>query len=153
MLFINTLKALFITYMLGSTSKSFANIIMNGEMIENAIKNGRIDGGESNKKSVARRKEDEMNNISYSRSVSHPGKGVASQQGSLRQESGVKPSTDKLQFTPILISYKELYQNLFDAHVVSPFHVKPLQPPYPKWYDANVQCEYHAGITGHSIEN
>ncbi|KAK5836331.1 hypothetical protein PVK06_012115 [Gossypium arboreum] len=26
-------------------------------------------------------------------------------------------------------------------------------PPYCKWYDANAQCEYHAGITGHSIEN
>ena len=65
----------------------------------------------------------------------------------------MKPSTEKLQFTPIPISYKELYQNLFDAHVVSPFHVKPLQPPYPNWYDANVQCDYHAGITGHSIEN
>ncbi|KAA3472474.1 hypothetical protein EPI10_022952 [Gossypium australe] len=28
-----------------------------------------------------------------------------------------------------------------------------MQPPYPKWYDPNIQCEYHAGITGHSIEN
>ncbi|MBA0787323.1 hypothetical protein Gotri_025891, partial [Gossypium trilobum] len=51
------------------------------------------------------------------------------------------------------MSYKELYQSLFDAHVVSPFYLKPLQPPYPKWYDPNVQCDYHAGITGHSIEN
>ncbi|PPD77353.1 hypothetical protein GOBAR_DD25722 [Gossypium barbadense] len=28
-----------------------------------------------------------------------------------------------------------------------------MQPPFPKGYDANAQCEYHAGITGHSIEN
>ncbi|MBA0787205.1 hypothetical protein Gotri_025089 [Gossypium trilobum] len=54
---------------------------------------------------------------------------------------------------PILMSYKELYQSLFDAHVVSPFYLKPLQPLYPKWYDANAQCDYHARITGHSIEN
>ncbi|XP_016675406.1 uncharacterized protein [Gossypium hirsutum] len=51
------------------------------------------------------------------------------------------------------MSYKELYQSLFDAHVVSPFYLKPLQPPFLKWYDTNAQCEYHAGITGHSIEN
>ncbi|XP_012442061.1 uncharacterized protein LOC105767082 [Gossypium raimondii] len=51
------------------------------------------------------------------------------------------------------MSYRELYRNLFDAHVVSPFYLKPLQPPYPKWYDANAQCDYHVGITGHSIEN
>ena len=56
MLFINTLKAPFITHMLGSASKSFSDIIMNGEMIENAIRNGRIEGGESNKKSVSMRK-------------------------------------------------------------------------------------------------
>ncbi|KAA3472339.1 hypothetical protein EPI10_022826 [Gossypium australe] len=47
----------------------------------------------------------------------------------------------------------ELYQRLFDTHVVSPFYLKPLQPPYPKWYDPNAQCDYYTGITGHSIEN
>ncbi|XP_052880465.1 uncharacterized protein LOC128286791 [Gossypium arboreum] len=26
-------------------------------------------------------------------------------------------------------------------------------PPYPKWYDANARCEYHTGISEHSIEN
>ncbi|XP_052875315.1 uncharacterized protein LOC128280816 [Gossypium arboreum] len=51
------------------------------------------------------------------------------------------------------MSYRELYQNLFNAYVVSPFYLKPLQPPFPKWYDINAQCEYHAGITGYSIEN
>ena len=51
------------------------------------------------------------------------------------------------------MTYKELYQNLFNAHVVSPHYLTPLQPPYPKWYNANAQCDYHAGISGHSIEN
>ncbi|XP_040948729.1 receptor-like protein EIX2 [Gossypium hirsutum] len=50
----------------------------------------------------------------------------------LKQESYVKPGTEKLQFTPISMSYKELYQSLFNAHVVAPLHVKPPQPPYPK---------------------
>ncbi|KAA3472354.1 hypothetical protein EPI10_022841 [Gossypium australe] len=54
---------------------------------------------------------------------------------------------------PISMTYKELYQSLFDAHVVSPFYQKSLQPSYPKWYDSNAQCDYHAGIMGHSIEN
>ncbi|XP_016706934.2 uncharacterized protein [Gossypium hirsutum] len=30
---------------------------------------------------------------------------------------------------------------------------QPKTPPYPKWYDANAQYEYHAGITWRSIEN
>ncbi|XP_016713377.2 uncharacterized protein [Gossypium hirsutum] len=49
--------------------------------------------------------------------------------------------------------YRELYQSLLNAHAIAPFHLKPLQPPYPKWYDVNAKCEYHAGISGHSIEN
>ncbi|XP_040954754.1 uncharacterized protein [Gossypium hirsutum] len=152
MLFINTLKAPFITHMLGNATKSFSDIIMNGEMIENAIRNGKIDIEESNKRSVSKRRENEVNNTGYSKSVTvQPRKVVGNQQNSSRQDSGIK--TEKFQFTPIPVSYKELYQNLFDAHVVSPFHVKPLQPPYPEWYDANTQCDYHAGITGHSIEN
>ncbi|PPD75195.1 hypothetical protein GOBAR_DD27875 [Gossypium barbadense] len=51
------------------------------------------------------------------------------------------------------MSYRELYQNLFNAHVVFPYHLKPLQPQYPKWYDANAQCDCHAGTVGHSIEH
>ncbi|KAA3451253.1 hypothetical protein EPI10_034474 [Gossypium australe] len=51
------------------------------------------------------------------------------------------------------MTYRELYPNLFDAYVVSPFYLTPVQPPFLKWYDTNAQCEYHAGIVGHSIEN
>ncbi len=29
----------------------------------------------------------------------------------------------------------------------------PLKPPYPKWYDPNASCAYHAGNQGHSTEN
>ncbi|MBA0785871.1 hypothetical protein Gotri_025866 [Gossypium trilobum] len=70
-----------------------------------------------------------------------------------RQEFGTRQNNEKLQFTPIPMSYNELYQSFFDTHVVSPFYLKPLQPLYPKWYDTNSQYDYHVGITGHSIEN
>ena len=42
MLFINTLKVPFIIHMIGSTTKSFVDIVMAGEMIENAIRGGKI---------------------------------------------------------------------------------------------------------------
>ncbi|XP_052479497.1 uncharacterized protein LOC128034716 [Gossypium raimondii] len=130
------------------------------EMIENAIRSGKIDAGDSNRRSASRRKESEVNNTSmynkgYSKSVtvSQPGKVAASQQNSSRQEVSTRRNVERPQFTPIPMSYRELYRNLFDAHVVAPFYLKPLQPPYPKWYDANAQCDYHVGITGYSIEN
>ncbi|XP_016706655.1 uncharacterized protein [Gossypium hirsutum] len=60
---------------------------------------------------------------------------------------------EKLWFTPIPITYRELYKGLFDAHIVSRVFLKPLQLQYPKWCDASTQCEYHARTMGHSIEN
>ncbi|KAA3477991.1 hypothetical protein EPI10_011835 [Gossypium australe] len=116
-----------------SATKSFPNILMTGEMIKNDIKSGKIEAGESNKRTAKRKKENE---------------------GSSRKESGTtRQSNKKLQFTSIPITYKEMYQNLFDVHIVPPYYLKPMKPSYPKWYDSNAQCEYHAGITGHSIEN
>ncbi|XP_016690660.1 uncharacterized protein [Gossypium hirsutum] len=114
----------------GSAAKSFSDIVMNGEMIENAIRSGKIDAEESNRRKV-----------------------TANQSGSSRQESRTRQSTEKLQFTPIVMSYKEPYQRLFDAHVVASHYLKPLQLPYPNWYDASAQCDYHVGTMGHSIEN
>ncbi|XP_040956089.1 uncharacterized protein [Gossypium hirsutum] len=96
---------------------------MNGEMIEHAIKSGRIDGGENNKRTAPRKRENEVNNVNaYGKSiiVSQPRKAVINQQGSSKQESRMRQNTEKPQFTPIPMIYKELYQNLFNAHVVAP---------------------------------
>ncbi|XP_016731222.2 uncharacterized protein [Gossypium hirsutum] len=119
-------------------------------MIENAIRTGKIDAGESSRRSASKKKENEVNNASYSKTitVNQPRKVVVDKQGADTRQNKEKP-----QFTPIPISYKELYQKLFNAHVVSPFYLEPLQPPYPKWYDANAQCDYPARIVGHSIEH
>ncbi|XP_016737996.1 uncharacterized protein [Gossypium hirsutum] len=157
MLFINTLKSPFINHLLGGATKSFLDIVISSEMIENVIRCGKIEAGESTKKSVPRKRENEVNNVSRSYAkpitVNQPRIVNASQQASSKQESDTKRKTEKLQFTSILVTYKELYQTLFNAHVVSPVYLKLMQPPYPKWYNENVQYEYHAGITGHAIEN
>ncbi|KAA3462355.1 hypothetical protein EPI10_028848 [Gossypium australe] len=160
MLFINTLKAPFITHMIRSATKSFADIVMAGEMIENAITGDKIEAGENTRRTAPKKKDNKVNNTStYNKghskaiTVSQPKVVTAGQQWSIRQESGTRQNSEKLQFTPIPMTYKELYQSLFDAHVISPFYLQPLQPPYPKWYDSNAHCDYHAGIAGHSIKN
>ena len=28
-----------------------------------------------------------------------------------------------------------------------------MEPPYPRWYDANANCDYHYGIKDHSTKN
>ncbi|XP_016706753.2 uncharacterized protein [Gossypium hirsutum] len=154
--FINTLKAPFITNMIGNTTKSFADIVMAGEMIENVIRGGKIER-EIAKRSAPRRKDNEVNNTSSYNSkvitVSQLRATTVGQQDSQKQGSGSRQNFEKVSFTPIPVTYRELYQSLFNAHAIAPFHLKPLQPPYPKWYDANAKCEYHVGISGHSIEN
>ncbi|XP_052487927.1 uncharacterized protein LOC128041677 [Gossypium raimondii] len=92
-------------------------------MIENAIRSGKIDVGESNRRSTSKRKENEVNNVSiYS-------KGYPKSVTVSRQERWLPISKARQDRRSLL------------------------QPPYPKWYDANAQCDYHAGTTGHSIEN
>jgi len=34
-----------------------------------------------------------------------------------------------------------------------PIPIKPLESPFPKGYDPNARCDYHAGAIGHSTEN
>ncbi|KAA3478158.1 RNA-directed DNA polymerase (Reverse transcriptase), Ribonuclease H-like protein [Gossypium australe] len=113
--------------------------------------------GKSTRRSAPKKRENEVGNVSggYAKpiTVNQPRVVATGQQASLRQESNTKQNAEKLQFTPIPMTYRELYKSLFDAHVVSPVYLKPLQPSYPKWYDSSTQCEYHAGIIGHSIEN
>ncbi|XP_040951494.1 uncharacterized protein [Gossypium hirsutum] len=133
-LFINTLKAPFINHMLGSATKSFTDIVMSGEMIENAIRCGKIETGESTRRSAPKKRENEVGNVSsgYSKPVTvNQSRTIATgQQAAPRREPNTRQNTERFQFTPIPVTYRELYKKLFDAH-----------------------CEYHAGIIGHSIEN
>ncbi|KAH1039107.1 hypothetical protein J1N35_040850 [Gossypium stocksii] len=48
-LFISTLKAPLYDKLVGSATKDFADIVISGELIENAIKSGRMEGPESSK--------------------------------------------------------------------------------------------------------
>ncbi|KAK5846031.1 hypothetical protein PVK06_002297 [Gossypium arboreum] len=153
MLFINTLKAPFINHMLGNTTKSFADIVMSGEMIENTIRCEKIEARESTSRSAPKKRKNEVSNVSmgYAKPITvNQLRTVATGQQALpRQEPNTKQNTEKLQFTPIPITCRELYKSLFDAYILSPIYLKPLQPSYPKWYDASTHCEYHAKITGH----
>ncbi|XP_016723827.1 uncharacterized protein [Gossypium hirsutum] len=142
MLFINTLKAPFITHMLESATKSFLDIVMTSEMIENVVRSGKIEVEESTKRSAPRKRDNEVNNTSTfskgqskSLTVNQPKTVTTNQHSTVRQESSARTNTERLQFTPIPMTYRELYQNLFNAHVVSPFYLKSLQPLFPKWFD------------------
>lgn len=56
-LFINTLKTLFYDKLVGSFTKDFADIVISGELIENAVKSGRMEGQESSRRVAPMKKE------------------------------------------------------------------------------------------------
>ncbi|XP_017624605.1 uncharacterized protein LOC108468224 [Gossypium arboreum] len=151
-LFINILEASFITHMLGNATKSFTDIVMSDEMIENTIRSGKIEVGENMRRLTPKKRENELGNVSsgYAKpaTVNQSRAIVTGQQASPRREPNTRQNTEKFQFTLIPVTYRELYKSLFNAHVVAPFHLEPLQPPYPKWYDTNLSANTTQGLQG-----
>ncbi|KAA3467065.1 trans-resveratrol di-O-methyltransferase-like [Gossypium australe] len=115
MLFISTIKASFINHMLGSATKSFSDIVMSRDMIENTVRSGKIDARKTLKDQPRKKKENEVNTASvykgYSKlvTVGQPRTITTNHQGPSRQESNLRPNTEKLQFIPIPMTYRELY--------------------------------------------
>ncbi|KAA0047385.1 RNA-directed DNA polymerase (Reverse transcriptase), Ribonuclease H-like protein [Cucumis melo var. makuwa] len=71
----------------------------------------------------------------------------------IRMEVNERNSWKQTYFDPIPMSYTKLLPKLLKSHQVAIVPQEPLQPPYPKWYDPNVKCEYHVGVVGHYTEN
>ncbi|BAT82270.1 hypothetical protein VIGAN_03225400, partial [Vigna angularis var. angularis] len=46
----------------------------------------------------------------------------------------------------------ELLSDLLRRNLMKICPTRPIRPPYPKNYDVNARCDYHAGACGHSTE-
>ena len=51
------------------------------------------------------------------------------------------------------MTYTKLYPKLVQYGLLMPVDIPLLQPPYPRWYNENVHCDYHSSNRGHFIEN
>ena len=51
------------------------------------------------------------------------------------------------------MTYAELLPRLIQHQLLARVPITPMEPPYPRWYDANANCDYHYGVKGHSTEN
>ncbi|KAJ9189329.1 hypothetical protein P3X46_000638 [Hevea brasiliensis] len=54
---------------------------------------------------------------------------------------------------PLPLPLSEIYRYLVGINQIVPVPLDPIQPPYPRWYDAIARCEYHGGAQGHSTDN
>ncbi|KAK7361817.1 hypothetical protein VNO77_03901 [Canavalia gladiata] len=66
-----------------------------------------------------------------------------------------RPNNERrvIHFDPIPMTYTELLPRLIQNSLIALCPMKPLEPPFPKWYDPAAKCDYHAGAVGHSTEN
>ena len=51
------------------------------------------------------------------------------------------------------MTYTELYPKLIQSDLLEPVSISPIQPPYPRWYKENANCDYHFGNRGHSLDD
>ncbi|XP_039039029.1 uncharacterized protein LOC120176748 [Hibiscus syriacus] len=155
-IFVHTLKAPYLGHMLGNATKNFADLVLSGELIENAIKSGKIEGGDGSKKPYFKKKDNEVSqtntykkNYATSVTISQP----KTENTNTHENRGQRRENTRPTFSPVPVPYSEIYASLLKADLIRPYKLTPMQPPYPHWYNANAHCEYHAGIVGHDIEN
>ncbi|XP_031737546.1 uncharacterized protein LOC116402435 [Cucumis sativus] len=129
-MFMNTLRAPFYDRMIGNATTNFSDIIVIGERIEYGIKHGRL--------------------IETSAEYGGLKKGATPKK---KEGEGSKTNSETFRFDPIPMTYTELLPQLVHNRQLAPIPINPIQPPYPKWYDPNARCDYHAGGVGHSTEN
>ncbi|KAK8661750.1 hypothetical protein V6N13_091345 [Hibiscus sabdariffa] len=163
LLFVNTLKDDFYDRMLDHATKPFADMVFTGELIQSAIKSGRIRGGNDSRKFTKKRDNEVNTTSSYTAGhsagiiVGQPNHVVtsgASAQNSSKQEArGRGEKKEKPSFTPIPIRYEELFPQLVESRLVAPCYIALIQPPYPPWFNPNVKCDYHVGNPGHHIND
>ena len=63
------------------------------------------------------------------------------------------PRPTRPPIEPILVTYIELLPRLIQNQLLARVPITPMELPYPRWYDANANCDYHYGVKDHSIEN
>ncbi|KAJ9184401.1 hypothetical protein P3X46_004131 [Hevea brasiliensis] len=54
---------------------------------------------------------------------------------------------------PLPLPLSEIYRYFVSINQIVSVPLDPIQPPYPRWYDATARCEYHGGAQGHSTDN
>ena len=62
--------------------------------------------------------------------------------------NGQKIEKDKPRWDPIPVTYIELFPKLVKMGHIKPVQLAPFRPPFPRWYNAHTQCDYHGENPG-----
>eukprot|EP00258_Populus_trichocarpa_P037188 XP_024453207.1 uncharacterized protein LOC112326921 [Populus trichocarpa] len=164
-LFADTLKAPYYEHVMGSSTQQFTNAVVVCERIEQGVKSGRIMVAPE-KRGFERKVVDHVRDDYRGRKNTFQNYHTPSQITNINSSPPTKkPEPQNFQAKSQIGNYQrvqeqlpllplplnEMYQKLLSIGHVAPEPLAPLQPPYPGWYKPELTCEYHAGVSGHSI--
>ncbi|XP_040951552.1 uncharacterized protein [Gossypium hirsutum] len=69
------------------------------------------------------------------------------------EQRPTRPNPERPQFTPIPVSYGELYPKLLEKQLISPHYMAPLKPPYPKCNVTGNPLPNHTGRNVNAVTN
>jgi hypothetical protein len=156
-LFANTLKAPYYKHVMGSSAQQFTDVVVVCECIEQGVKSGRI-SAPTKKRGFERKDVNHVGDDYRGRKTSFQNYHTPSQVADIKKLQPqifqakleiTKGSKKKLPQLPLPLN--EMYQKLLSIGQVAPEPLTLVQPPYPSWYKPELTCDYHAGVTGHSI--
>ncbi|XP_058759660.1 uncharacterized protein LOC131632969 [Vicia villosa] len=157
-----TLTGPFYSYLLGSSSTGFTDLILTGERVESGIRSGKIQVSASSgvtKKPYSGRTEANVvhnqkgrNKNDSSQSVravliSTPTPRPNQQQGYQRRQDAPRRN-----FTKINMSLNQAWQHLLKAKILAPISPPNINTSSPR-YDPNARCAYHSDCVGHDTNN
>ncbi|XP_022728769.1 uncharacterized protein LOC111284341 [Durio zibethinus] len=135
-LFVNTLKASYYDRLVGNATKNFSDMVISGEMIENAIKSGKIEGSSFSPQPS------NYTPVPPARPFTRPTYPNSNQRNSQNNNNRERP-----HFNPIPMTYIDLYPRLVEKHLLAPVIIEPLKPPFPKW-----SFHKHCTILKHKVQ-
>ncbi|CAJ2644571.1 unnamed protein product [Trifolium pratense] len=160
--FMSTLQGPYYEKMIGGISSNFADLVIIGERVEDGIKSGKIPkivkdpaGGKRFFNTSQRKKEGEANAISVGAPAQIPYSTTTPQQLQHRNQPGFRNNYEKktVHLDRVPMPYSQILPYLLQKGMVELKHLPPMVPPYPPHFNSNIQCEYHFGALGHTIEN
>ncbi|XP_052736686.1 uncharacterized protein LOC128197882 [Vigna angularis] len=149
---VSTLQPPFYEHMIDNVSSNFADIIIIGERIEIGLKSGKIiSQATTPKKYIFNPGKEKKGGVHATSAIPMgPGAGLGPDQN-VGQSANARRNQLKI-FTPIPMMYTDLLPHLLKKGLAAIRPMKPLQPPYPKSFDASARCDFHGGAIGHSTE-
>ncbi|KAL1112653.1 hypothetical protein V6Z11_D02G139700 [Gossypium hirsutum] len=140
--FVGMLKGIYYDRMVGNTSKNFTDMVLSEEMIENALKSGKIYYPLSAKRVIAGKKKEPntstplipaVNAINASPFMYHSHVPITNPPmltmptRSPQTQAPLRPPRERPVFDPILISYAKIFPILVEKHLLVPIHKEPMQ--------------------------